>query len=165
MLTFRNIVRATDLETVRKISASTGNFDEGDIDITVCLADDALYQLQHPEDEDYAHDTQFLFAEKDGETCAYACFGEIADSVGTYELYWLATHAKFRGQGIGTQLIEELVRRLKAIGARKLYIKTDSKPQYTSTRHFYEARGFVLEATLKQYYDNHDDCCIYAMTL
>ena len=52
MLTFRSRINSRDLENVREISASSGMFDEDDIDITVCLADDALYQLQHPEDDD-----------------------------------------------------------------------------------------------------------------
>ena len=87
MLTFRTNITSQDLSRVREISASSGLFDEDDVDITVCLADDALYQLQHPEDEDYPHDTNFLFAEQNGVTCAYACYGEIADSNGTYELF------------------------------------------------------------------------------
>ncbi len=165
MLTFRTNITPDDLETVRQISASSGIFDEDCVDITVCLADDALYQLEHPEDDDYPHDTKFLFAEEDGKTCAYACYGEIADSNASYELYWLATHNACRGRGIGKKLINELIRRLKADGARKLYIKTDSEPRYKATRHFYDSCGFTLEATLKQYYDNNDDCCIYSMHL
>lgn len=165
MLTFRTKITAADLENVRRISASTDNFDEDDVDITVSLADDALYRLQHPEDEDLAHDTQFLFVEKDGKTCAYACYGHITDSNSTYELYWLATHRNYRGQGIGKKLIAELIRRLKAEGASKLFLKTDGKEQYKGTRHFYDSCGFVLEATLKQYYDKYDDCCIYSMCL
>ena len=165
MLTFRYTINADDIEKVRNISASAPNFDEDCVDITAHLADDALYQAEHPEDEDYPHDTNFLFAEIDGVTCAYACYGEIADSDGTYELYWLATHAKYPGRGIGRQLIAQLVKHIKALGARKLYLKTDSKPEYKATRNFYNSCGFTLEATLKQYYDRHDDCCIYGMCL
>lgn len=165
MLTFRYIITADDIEKVRNISASAPNFDNNDAEITAHLADDALYQIEHPEDEDYPHDTRFIFAEKDGITCAYACYGEIADSNGTYELYWLATHAEYQGQGIGRQLINKLVEHIKSLGGRKLYLKTDSKPEYKNTRKFYNSCGFILEAVLKQYYDRYDDCCIYAMCL
>lgn len=165
MLTFRYTINADDIEKVRNISASAPNFDEDCVDITAHLADDALYQAEHPEDEDYPHDTNFLFAELDGVTCAYACYGEIADSDGTYELYWLATHSKYQGQGIGKKLIGTLVEHIKSLGGRKLYLKTDSKPEYKATRNFYNSCGFTLEATLKQYYDRHDDCCIYGMCL
>ena len=165
MLTFRSRINSRDLENVREISASSGMFDEDDIDITVCLADDALYQLRHPEDDDYPHDTKFLFAEKDGKTCAYACYGEIADSDASYELYWLATHNSCRGQGIGKALVAELIKRLKKQGGRKLFIKTEACPNYKATRRFYDSCGFTLEATLKQYYSCTDDCCIYGMCL
>lgn len=165
MLTFRSKINSHDLENVREISASSGIFDEDDVDITVCLADDALYQLEHPEDDDYPHDTNFLFAEQDGKTCAYACYGEIADSDGSFELYWLATHNNYRRQGIGKKLIAELIKVLRQKGCRKLFIKTEGKPQYKATRHFYDSCGFTLEATLKQYYSLDDDCCIYGMCL
>lgn len=165
MLTFRSKINSSDLNNVRRISASTGIFDKDSVNITVCLADDALYQLEHPEDNDYPHDTNFLFAEKDGITCAYACYGKIADSDATYELYWLATHNDYRGQGIGKQLIFELLRILQAKGCRKLYIKTDGEPRYEATRRFYAACGFTLEAVLKQYYERDDDCWIYGMCL
>lgn len=165
MLTFRTQVTPEDLENVREISASSGIFCEDDVDITVSLVDNVLYQLAHPEDEDLAHDTSFIFAELDGRTCAYACYGHIADSDSTYELYWLATHNDFRGQGVGKKLIKELIRNLRIEGATKLCVKTDSKEQYKATRHFYDSCGFTLEATLKRYYDQNDDCYIYSMFL
>lgn len=165
LLTFRSKIKSQDLENVRAISASSGIFDEDDVDITVCLADDALYQLEHPEDDDYPHDTKFLFAELDGKTCAYACYGEIADSDASYELYWLATHNDCRGKGIGKKLIAELIRILNEKGGQKLFIKTDSKPQYKATRGFYDSCGFTLEATLKEYYSKDNDCCIYSICL
>lgn len=165
MLTFRNDVVATDLEDVRKISSSAKNFDNEDVKITVSLVDNALYCKEHPEDKDLAHDTQFLFAEQDGKTCAFACYGHIPDSDSTYELYWLATHCQYCGQGIGKRLVSELINRLKAEGARKIFLKTDGKEQYKETRRFYDSCGFTLEATLKQYYAKYDDCCIYSMYL
>lgn len=165
MLTFRTKVTPEDLQKVREISVSTGFFDEEVVEIPVAMVDDALYEINHPEDEDLAHDINFIFAEIDGKTAAYACYGHIADSNSTYELHWLATHNDYRGQGIGKQLINELIKNVKADGGTKLYVKTDSTEQYKATRHFYHSCGFTLEAILKQYYEKNDDCCIYAMNL
>ena len=137
MLTFRSRINSRDLENVREISASSGMFDEDDIDITVCLADDALYQLQHPEDDDYPHDTKFLFAEQNGKPCAYACYGEIADSDASYELYWLATHNNCRGQGIGKALVAELIKRLKKqIKNAKHIVESNDKPDRLDSNYF-----------------------------
>ena len=82
MLTFRDYITPEDIETVRRISSSTGVFDNDDTEITVELAHDALLQQQN-DMEEIAHDIRFLFAEQDGETCAYACYGHIADSDST----------------------------------------------------------------------------------
>ena len=164
MLTFRNRMRPDDPETVRRISSSTGVFDAADVEITVELAEDALEQQE--DDEKYiASDLHFLFAEVDGVTCAYACFGHIADSDSTYELYWLSTHNDYRGQGIGKKLVFELIKEIQKLGGTKLYIKTDGKDLYQPTRKFYDSCGFTVEARLKQYYDKNDDCFIYSMCL
>lgn len=42
MLTFRDYITPEDIETVRRISSSTGVFDNDDTEITVELAHDAL---------------------------------------------------------------------------------------------------------------------------
>ena len=164
MLTFRDYITPEDIETVRRISSSTGVFDNDDTEITVELAHDALLQQQN-DMEEIAHDIRFLFAEQDGETCAYACYGHIADSDSTYELYWLSTHNNFRGQGIGKKLITRLIEKIQELGGSKIYIKTDGKDLYKPTRRFYDSCGFRVEALLKQYYDKHDDCYIYSMCL
>ncbi len=164
MLTFRDYITPGDIEAVRNISASTGVFDSDDTEITVELARDALTQQQKGDDE-IAHDIRFLFAEQDGQTCAYACYGHIADSDSTYELYWLSTHNDYRGQGIGKKLITRLIEKIQELGGSKLYIKTDGKDLYKPTRCFYDSCGFTVEARLKQYYDKNDDCYIYSMCL
>lgn len=161
MLTFRNKMLPGDPEIVRMISSSTGIFDSDDTEITVELAENALEQQNNPEEE-IAHDTRFLFVEIDGVTCAYACYGHIADSDSTYELYWLSTHNNYRGQGIGKKLVAKLIEVIQEEGGSKLYIKTDSREDYTPTRHFYDSCGFEVEARLKQYYDKNDDCFIYS---
>lgn len=40
--------------------------------------------------------------------------------------------------------------------------KTEGTEQYLPTRKFYESCGFKLEAVLKEYYDDKDDCYIYS---
>lgn len=163
MLSFRDKITTRDPEVVRQISASTGIFDHDDVEITVELAKNAIKQkYKHTKSID---DLKFLFAEYDGQTVAYACFGKIADSASTYELYWLSTHNAHRGKGIGKQLINKLLEDVKKVGGSKLYIKTDSKEQYKPTRQFYDACGFKVEALLKEYYSSNDDCIIYAKHL
>ena len=81
MLSFRDKINFTDPEIIRKIAVSTGFFDEEDVKVTVALAKEALKgQSNSPEN------FNFLFAEDDGKTCAYACFGQVPESISTFEL-------------------------------------------------------------------------------
>ena len=67
--------------------------------------------------------------------------------------------------GIGRNLINKLITKLRKKGAKKLYVKTDSTEQYAPTRRFYEKCGFKLQAVLPGYYNDNDSCCIYALEL
>lgn len=162
MLSFRNKLNENDPEVIRQIGASTGFFDSSDIEISVTLAKDVLeggYSYSKK-----THD--FLLAEHDGKTVAYACFGKVLDArEGTYEIFWLSTLNEYRGHGIGKTLINRLIEMLKDMGAKRIYVKTDSTAQYQPTRRFYESCGFSVEATLRGYYGDSDDCLIYAIKL
>lgn len=158
MLCFRNTLRENDPEIIAHIASSTGFFDDRDVQHNADIARHLLLQ------KDCEH--RFLFAEYNGKTVAYACFEELPDAkAGTYELYWLSTLNEYRGLGIGRKLVDYLIDRLKNYGAERLYVKTDSIPQYEPTRRFYEKCGFKLCAVLPEYYDSGDDCCIYCLNI
>lgn len=71
----------------------------------------------------------------------------------TGEITWMAVTAERRSQGIGTELVTALIERLPS-GVEWLLVKTlsdrngDPGPEYSSTRAFYLARGFVPVAEL-----------------
>ena len=145
MLSFRNKLNSRDPEAIRKISASTGFFDATDIEISVNLAHSALDGQRHANDN--VEEPSFLLAEDNGKTVGYACFGKIQDCNSAYELHLISTLSSYRGHGIGR---------------KKLFVKTEGTEQYLPTRKFYESCGFKLEAVLKEYYDDKDDCYIYS---
>ncbi len=72
----------------------------------------------------------------------------------TVEITWFAVHADHRGTGIGTELLAALVAALDGNDVRLLAVKTlsdragDPGPEYSATRAFYLARGFVPAAEL-----------------
>ena len=138
MLCFRNTLRENDPEIIAHIASSTGFFDDRDVQHNADIARHLLLQ------KDCEH--RFLFAEYNGKTVAYACFEELPDAkAGTYELYWLSTLNEYRGLGIGRKLVDYLIATLKNYDAERLYVKTDSTPQYEPTRRFYEKCGFKFE--------------------
>lgn len=158
MLSFRNRLAKDDICIIRKIANSTGFFDKNDVRINVDIAERLLCH------KDKGH--KFLLADYCGKTVAYVCYGKISDAKdGTYEIFWLSTLNEYRGAGIGRQLINHLIKKLYRKGAKRIYVKTDSKEQYAPTRRFYEKCGFQLQAVLPKYYDDNDNCCIYALQL
>jgi ribosomal protein S18 acetylase RimI-like enzyme len=149
MITFRADVRSTDVEIVRDIIISSGFFYDFEVPVAVELVQD---RLDLGDQSDY----HFLFAEVDGKTVSYSCFGPVAATEGSFDLYWIATHNDYRGQGIGNLLIGETHRVIKEMGGRIVIAETSTLEKYTPTRHFYDRIGYTKEAQINDFYKEGD---------
>lgn len=156
--TLRDTVTARDAEAVRAIVSSTGFFRPDEIDIAVELVKERLTRGA-------ASGYHFLFADVDGATIGYTCYGPIGCTIGAFDLYWIAVHNDHRGKGLGRWLLAETERRIAAAGGRKVYIETSLKDQYAPTRGFYEGCGYAIEAVLKEFYAPGDDKIVFGRTL
>jgi GNAT superfamily N-acetyltransferase len=154
----RREVRPGDPAAVRRIVASTGFFYPAECDVAVELIEERLAKGE-------ASGYFFVFAELDGQPVAYACYGPIACTVGSYDLFWIAVDAAHQGHGLGRLLLEESERLIGAAGGRRVYIETSNRPQYVPTRGFYERCGYRCEAVLKEFYGGGDDKVIYVKAL
>lgn len=157
-LVMRTEVHPSDRAAVREIVASSGFFHAFEIDVAVELVEDRLERGD-------ASDYRFIFAEADGRPVGYACYGPIACTVGSFDLYWIAVHESHRGSGLGRRLMNEVESRIAGEGGRKVYIETSSRQQYEPTRRFYERCGYVVEAVLPDFYAAGDGKVIFARTL
>lgn len=157
-LPLRDAVRHADTDSVRAIVASTGFFAPHEIDTAVELVQEHLQRGA-------ASGYHFIFADTDNEPIGYACYGPIACTVGSFDLYWIAVRAAFRGHGLGRRLLREAERRVAAAGGRRLYIETSSRPLYEPTRRFYERCGYRAEAHLSDFYSPGDAKVIYVRPL
>lgn len=155
---YRTEPKQSDIEDVREIILSSGFFLEHEIPV-------ALELVQERIEKGIASEYYFVFADINGKPVAYACFGPIPCTLGSFDLYWIATHGSYRGKGIGKQLIAEVEREVKLMGGRAVYIETAGKPQYVPTRKFYETCGYLDEARLKDYYADGDDKIMYSKRL
>jgi GNAT superfamily N-acetyltransferase len=153
-LTFRTAVGPEDPEKIRDMVASTGFFYDDEIEIAEDLA-----RQRHREGPDCGY--EFIFAELDGQTVAYTCFGLIPGTKSSYDLYWIATHNDFRGRGIGKMILKETEKAIKNLGGTGIYVETASREQYTPTRVFYQNNNYILKAQYEDYYDKGDDLCVY----
>jgi GNAT superfamily N-acetyltransferase len=153
-ITFRTTPVKTDVKRIREIVESSGFFYDFETDVAVELVEERLLE---GESSGY----HFVFAEVDGLTVAYSCFGHAEMTKSCFDLYWIATHHDFRGKGIGKKLLEETYREAKKQGCTLLIAETSGREKYAPTRAFYDSAEFVLEATIRDYYDKGDDKLIY----
>lgn len=120
-------------------------------------------------DEALAGDEDYRFVgayERGADTLVgFACWGPTPATVGTSDLYWIAVDPAWQGKGIGSDLLEEVERRLAAEDGRLLVVETSSRAEYAPTRGFYERRGFRRTAVVPEYYAPGDDLVIYLKDL
>lgn len=141
------------LETLTR---ATGRFHEAEVATAVELLDEALAG-----DDDY----RFIGAFEGSDLVGYACWGPTPGTHGTCDLYWIVVDPARQGTGVGTQLLYEVERRLRAEQARLVVVETSSRPDYAPTRAFYERRGYGKAAVIPAYYAPGDDLVIYLKDL
>ena len=151
---YRTLPIHADIEAVRTIVESTGFFRDDEIPVAVELVEE---RLAKGPDSGY----EFIFVEHNGQTIAYSCYGLIACTLHSYDLYWIVTHNDYRGKGIGSLLIKETEERIKDAGGTGIYVETSSKDQYLPTRSFYEKNQYLLKARFEDFYDNGDDKLVF----
>ena len=141
----RTDVRPSDREGVLGIVTETGVFRPHELDVAVELVDE---RLAKGERSGY----RFAFAEVGPELGGYACWGPIACTVGSFDLYWIAVRPALYGQGIGRLLMEAAERAASLEGARR-------------ARRFYERAGYSREAVLADFYAPGDSKVVYVKAL
>ena len=157
-ISFRTTVCEEDKNNIREILLSGGFFYDFEIDVAVELAED---YLQDADGCGY----HFLFADINGKTLGYTCFGPIACTKYSYDLYWIAVHENSRGTGLGKIMMHETEQMIKNLGGRNMYIETSGREKYIPTQKFYDACECELIATIKDFYDVGDDKLIYKRTV
>ena len=155
---FRYEPKPDDVEIIMQIVESTDYFYDYEVEVAVELIEERL-------DKGSSSGYEFVFVEVEGRTVAYSCYGLIACTKNSYDLYWIVTNNDFRGKGIGKLLLKETENKIKASGGKKVYAETSSLPKYVSTRKFYETTGYNAEAILKEFYNDNDDKVVFVKTL
>lgn len=157
-IVYRREVRVDDRERVRCLVRATGFFSPAECDIAVELVDDRLARGE-------ASGYGFLFAEAGGTLLGYTCFGPIPGTSQGFDLYWIAVDPQAQGRGLGRTLLAASEQLMAADGARRVYAETSSRHQYTPTRAFYVACGYLQEAFLADFYAPDDGKIIFVKVL
>ena len=93
----------------------------------------------------------------------------------THWLSWTYVHDDFCDQGLGRQMITELIDHLRDLGGRKLFIKVSDYAEkddagnmvciYAAALHLYKSLGFTEEIVLNNYYDDGETMTILGMRI
>lgn len=146
---FRTETRPDDVAAVRALTEATGFFSPDEIAIAAELVEERLRRGA-------ASGYEFLFADGAGRLDGYACYGLIACTASSWDLYWIAVRPEAQGTGLGRRLLEECERRIRAAGGTGVYAETSGRDQYASTRRFYERCGYDAGAVFDDFYGPGD---------
>jgi len=155
---FREEVFPSDLETVRDLTASTGFFSKEEIAVATELVEERLAK-------GLRSGYHFLFAEYRGQVAGYTCFGPVACTLASYDVFWIAVSNDLRGRGIGKSLLEKTEQKIAALGGERIYVETSARDLYRATHAFYQRSGYDREAVLRDFYAPGDDKIVYLKIL
>jgi GNAT superfamily N-acetyltransferase len=157
-LRYRNEVRPEDRQAIRAILESTGFFYPEEIAVAEELVEERLQRGP-------ASGYHFEFAEAGGQVAGYTCYGPIACTKASYDLYWIGVHQGHRRAGLGRRLLARVEEQIRRLGGQRVYVETSSRAQYDPTRAFYLACGYRLEARLEDFYAPGDGKVIFLKVL
>lgn len=144
-----------DRSLIAELIVSVDHFNQVEAECALELID--IY-LNNPQQTDY----RVIVAEDSGAPLhAYACWGPVPLTRGTYDLYWIATHPGSRGRGLGRALIAYIEDIITGDGGRLLVAETSAKKSYEGTIAFYRRLGFEEASHIKDFYDVGDDRLIF----
>jgi acetoin utilization deacetylase AcuC-like enzyme/ribosomal protein S18 acetylase RimI-like enzyme len=155
---WRQMLRAEDPARIRQLVAATGFFNPEEIGVAEELAHERLAKGD-------ASGYYFLIAEHQGRMAGYSCYGPIAGSANSYDLYWIAVHPEFQRRGLGRRMMAKTERLIHKAGGRRIYVETSQRADYASTRIFYENSDYRMEALLADFYGPGDGKAIYCKVM
>ena len=157
-LTFEYSPLPEDHDNVARIVKKTGFFSPDEEAIAVELVDDRLTKgSQSP--------YLFLIARIDGKMIGYTCFGPIAATLSSWDLYWIVVDPNYQNRGYGLDLIVETEKQIFQQGGRSVYVETSERRQYAATRAFYQSCGYRMITLMDDFYAPGDGKVVLRKTL
>lgn len=102
------------------------------------------------------HFAHYLMMERDGVVAGYGGMWLIIDEAHVTNI---AVRAPFRGRGLGTRLMSELMRKASFLGALRMTLEV--RVSNTVAQRLYEKMGFYAAGVRRRYYtDNNEDAVI-----
>ena len=147
-----------DRDQILRIVQVTEYFSPAETAIAMELIED---RLAKGEKSDY----QFIIASWQGRTVGYVCYGAIAGTESSFDLYWIAVHPDFQNRGLGKTLAQETERLIREQNGRQIYVETSNRLHYAGTRAFYQRCGYGLISVMDDFYAPGDAKAVYYKVL
>lgn len=157
-LEWRSAVMPHDVGRIRSLVAGTGFFNAAEVDIAAELVSERLAK-------GIRSGYHFILAERGSGLVAYACYGLIEGTQGSFDLYWIAVAPEEQRKGLGPQVFARAEAAMRKACAKHIYADTSTSDRYAGTRGFYRRMGFHEEARLADFYGPGDGKVIYVKTL
>jgi GNAT superfamily N-acetyltransferase len=115
-------------------------------------------------------DNQFVL-EVDDKVVGVSGYREVSGTDNTYWLSWTYLQESMRGQGLGKDMLAEVLTKLRDLNARKLFVKISSYEDplegrvYERALKMYQSGGFETEVVSESFYDDGEDQLILGLTL
>lgn len=103
--------------------------------------------------------------EQDGRLTGLAYYAPAVMTDRTWYLYWIIVDKPSHSRGIGGELLRYAEEAIRRLDGRLFLIETSSLPMYEPTRRFYLKHGYELAATIRDYYFDGDDLCVFSKRL
>lgn len=84
---------------------------------------------------------------------------------GTWNLYLIAVHPDYQGEGVGTAMMNYIEEVLAKQGERVLLVETSGLDSFEDTRKFYRKCGYKEEARIREFYQAGEDKIIFRKSL
>lgn len=159
MVTVSKGITSDDRIIIEGILRSTGFFYEFEIQTALEIADETL--AKGTDGSGY----HWIKATDEDGLVAFANYGKNAFSTHSWDLYWIAVHQNSRNKKLGSLLLKAIEDDVRQIGGKILWIETSGRPLYAPTEKFYQRNGYMLQASLKEFYGPGDPKQIYSKKL
>lgn len=140
---------------IQEIAARAGLFNQEEIDCVWAIWEE--YLAEGPVEGGY----NFIVDREGDKILGFTCYGPRDLTTGVFDLYWIAVDSTYHRNGIGRRLLIATEEAVCKAGARMLIAETSGTSHYEPTRKFYVGMGYIMEATIRDFYREGDDLAIF----
>jgi ribosomal protein S18 acetylase RimI-like enzyme len=150
--------QVADHPAVIDIVKVTDFFRPVEIEIACEVFDEAA---MHKPDSNY----QSYVAEVGSQVAGWICFGAAPCTLGTFDVYWIAVDPAQQRNRTGSKLLDFAEAKIREQKGRMIIIETSGSEKFLPTRNFYERNGYILAASVEEFYAPGDDKWIFLKRL